>query len=210
MSILFIDLQYFPSINWFKKCFKYDHVVFFKYDRHHKMSFRNRMLVAGAGGPLRLSVPLVNSRDEQQAYADVQVQAGHWQRDHFRTLVSCYNRSPWFDHYRDDLAALLEAPDHRLFDFNLRCLSWVEKSLKRKLPYTVENALEACRVITDRTDDYRDYFLPASQAEWSVAADAVQPYTQVFQDRQGFIPGLSILDLLFCEGPSAVERLLPG
>lgn len=207
---LFIDLQYFPSINWFKKCFKYKNISFFKYDNHRKMSFRNRMLLAGANGPLRLSIPLVDGRNEKQAYADVRIQPGHWQRDHWRALVSCYNRSPWFDHYRDDLAVLMERPSTFLFDFNLRCLEWVEKSLKRKLPYVVENGLEACRVITERTDDCRDLFTPAGYQQWSVNEDTVEPYMQVFHDRQGFVPGLSVLDLLCCEGPAAADRLLPA
>ena len=209
MSSLFIDLQYFPSINWFKKSLKYEHVVFFKYDSHRKMSFRNRLLLAGADGPLRLSIPLVDGRNEKQAYADVRIQPGYWQRDHFRALVSCYNKSPWFDYYRDDLAVLFEKPEGFLFDFNLRCLVWMEKSLKRKIPFSVENALEACRVIVDRTDDFRDYFRPANIADWAAGPDAVRPYQQVFENRQGFVPGLSILDLLFCEGPAAVDRLLP-
>ena len=210
MESLFIDLQYFPPINWFIKSYKYGHIAFFAYEPHRKMSFRNRMLIASADGPLRLSVPLEDARNEKQVYRDVKIQSGHWQRDQLRTLVSCYKRSPWFDHYHDELAVLLEKPDRFLLDFNLRCLAWVEKTIQHKLPWELENALEACRVITGKTDDFRNGFLPSGFADWSVSTDAVKPYTQVFEDRNGFIPGLSILDLIFCEGPAARSRIIPG
>ena len=153
---------------------------------------------------LSLSVPIEGSRNERQLYKDVRIAPGKWAISHFRTITSCYNRSPWFEHYRDELAVLFETPFTFLWDWNLACFNWL--SHKLPLPLGSHITLDAKQARPDgKFIDCRNYFRPGNRAEW--IANTEVKYTQVFEDRVGFIPGLSILDILFCEGPASRKWL---
>ena len=95
---LISDIQYFPSIILFKNLNKITNIVFEQYDRHQKMTFRNRCQLAGADGIIQLSIPLEHGRDQRTIMKEVRI-AGRqdWQGQHWKTIVSCYNRSPWFE-----------------------------------------------------------------------------------------------------------------
>lgn len=231
IDYIVVDLQYFATINWYKKCLSYKHVIFDEYEHHAKMSFRNRLVLASGNGPLRLSIPLEDGRNERQLYRDVRIANNSWQKIHWRSIVSCYNRSPWFEYYRDDLAVLFEMQQTYLFDFNMICLEWVGRHLGIKLPWRLRpltglpfpdgvatgevrelkfsgGDLEWDDKQVRSVADFRNAFRPANQEDWVNGPDSVEPYGQVFKDRTGFLPGLSILDLLFCEGPAAKEWLV--
>ena len=196
MESLKIDLQYFANVDWFKKAYNYKNVYFSLYEFHSKMSFRNRTLIAGASGPLRLSVPIVDGRNERQLYKEVKLVAGRWQLEHFRAIVSCYNRSPWFEYYRDELAVLFEQRYEYLFDWNIACHDWVVKKLGLGNPFQI---LQEGPGNEHLFENAVNEFHPGRVSGLGEAAT----YTQVFQEKTGFIAGLSILDLLFCEGPGA-------
>ena len=200
MKSLKIDLKYFENVNWYKKAYKYKYVYLSSFDMHTKMSFRNRTMIAGATGPLRLSVPVVDGRNERQFYKEVKLVDGRWRIEHFRAIVSCYNRSPWFEYYRDEMAELFQNPFEYLFDWNLHCHEWVVKKLGLGNPFKITNGDE---IIEGDYENAINEFAPGS---WSNQAN-LPVYTQVFQEKTGFLAGLSILDLLFCEGPSAAEWL---
>ena len=216
MSTLIIDLQYFASVNWYKKAYKHTHVEINGYEIHRKMGFRNRLWIAGAEGRMNLSVPIVDARNEKQVYRDVRIVPGRWQLEHFRALVSCYNRSPWFEHYRDELAALYEQPVEYLFDWNLACFNWLNGKLDRRVDMAVLSTpgIDGRPVKNDaavRPGDvvnFTDYFHPSNAKNWLDGVENLIRYSQVFEDRVGFLPGLSILDLLFCEGPAGIKRLV--
>lgn len=200
IEILLIDLQYFASLNWYKKAYHYKYIIFTESDWHVKMSFRNRLWLSGADGLLSLSIPLEASRNEKQLYKDVKIAPGNWAISHFRTITSCYNRSPWLEYYRDELAVLYATPQRFLWDWNLACFNWLNQHLPLPGGYYPAGSTRRVKEI-----DARNYFRPGNKAEW--LGEESQEYTQVFEDRVGFIPGLSILDLLFCEGPSARKWL---
>ncbi|ULQ54399.1 WbqC family protein [Flavihumibacter fluvii] len=202
---LLIDLQYFANVNWYKKAGQYKYIIINESERHVKMSFRNRLWVAGADGLLSLSIPVVGSRNEKQLYKDLRIAPGNWAISHFRTIESCYNRSPWFEHYRDELAALYATPFTFLWDWNLACHNWLIGQIPSPTLYYLPG--NAPREIFNWLEmDCRNFFRPGNKAEW-LQGEPVK-YTQVFEDRVGFVPGLSILDLLFCEGPAAGKWLI--
>jgi hypothetical protein len=199
---LIVDLQYFPSVNLFKILNKSSNIVFEQYEFFHKMSFRNRCQVAGAEGIINLSVPLQKGRDQRTLVKDVKI-AGKddWQGQHWKTLLSCYSRSPWFEFYRDDLAVLYRQPVHFLVDWNLKCFEYV----CRVLPLKPEVGLTDSYTGTydeNTWADWRGKIVPRNRAE-----SPVIKYHQVFEERIGFLPNLSILDLLFCEGRAARSYL---
>src|SRR6266851_5872781 len=117
---LIIDLQYFPSIILYKISNKCSNIIFEQYEFYQKMSFRNRCQIAGSQGPVNLSIPLAQGRDQKTLMKDVKIAAAYrWQDQHWKSILACYSRSPWFDFYRDELGGLYRKPFVFLLDWNL-------------------------------------------------------------------------------------------
>src|SRR5579872_25126 len=128
---LIIDLQYFPSIILFESLNKFSNIVFEQCEYYQKMSFRNRCQIVGAEGMINLSVPLVKGRDQKAFIKDVRISDRQpWQAQHWKTISSCYSRSPWFEFYRDDLEELYKKPFDFLLDWNRDCWEWALGVLK--------------------------------------------------------------------------------
>ncbi|MCW3464321.1 WbqC family protein [Chitinophaga nivalis] len=194
---LLIESQYFPPIDVYKTLIKYDTLQIEKYEHYQKLSYRNRCYVAGPNGRMILSVPLSRGKNQRTVMKDVRISnEEQWQALHWKTLVSAYRRSPWFEYYEAELELLFQREFNFLLDWNLACLEWVHSKLGLQIPVTFTESYQ--QEVTGVTD-FREQVLPGT-----VAADAPE-YTQVFQDRTGFIPGLSVLDLLFCEGKQSLE-----
>jgi hypothetical protein len=165
------------------------------------MSFRNRCLIAGAQGIISLSVPLKNGRNQMLPVNEVQIsETENWQSRHFRSICSAYNRSPFFEFYADELKDLFQKQVNLLEEWNLICLEWLKKKLdwpaeirftKSSLPYGAEG-----------WDDYRNRVVPKNYFQWNPVK-----YRQVFEERVGFFPNLSVIDLLFNTGKEAGELL---
>jgi WbqC-like protein family len=210
---LIVDLQYFPSVILYKNLDKFSNIIFEQYEHYQKMSFRNRCVIAGAAGLINLSIPLVRGRDQKTLLKDVRISdRNRWQDQHWKTIASCYSRSPWFEFYRDGLAGLYGKPFLFLRDWNLACFEWSLNMLR--LPLQI-GLTEAWQKSYDETGwmDWRGRILPKNVGHIGRSGDIPVPgmgeplgvekpiiYHQVFEDRTGFLPGLSILDLLFCEG----------
>jgi hypothetical protein len=146
-----------------------------------------------------LSVPLSRGKNQRTVMKDVRISNEEkWQGLHWKTLVSAYRRSPWFEYYEADLQVLFEKHFDFLLDWNMACLEWTNSKLGINTPVIFTDRYE--KEATGVTDA-RESILPGP-----VKAGPAE-YTQVFQERTGFIPGLSILDLLFCEGKRALEIL---
>ena len=161
------------------------------------MSFRNRCTLNGANGPVHLSVPLVGGRGQRTLMKDVRVdRSEQWQSRHWKTIMSCYNRSPWFDFFRHSLETLFTRKVDFLLDWDMACLDWLCDTMSLNLSIRVSEQYipgynrEAVR-------DLRNRWLPASINRLN-AGDA--RYPQVFEERHGFVPNLSVLDRIFCAG----------
>lgn len=198
-KVLLIESQYFPPIYSYKTLIKHDILQIEKYEHYQKLSYRNRCYVAGPNGRMILSVPLSRGKNQRTVMKDVRISNEEkWQGLHWKTLVSAYRRSPWFEYYEADLQELFETHFDFLLDWNTACLEWINSKLGINVPVTFTATYQ--KEITGVTDA-RESILPGPVTE------APAEYTQVFQERTGFIPGLSILDLLFCEGKHAMEIL---
>jgi hypothetical protein len=223
MMNLVIDIQYFPSIILYKNLYKFSNIVFDQYETYQKMGFRNRCQIAGARGVVDLSVPLVKGRGQKTLVRDVRISDRQpWAAQHWKTIVSCYSRSPWFDHYRDELAGLYRRRFDYLLDWDLACFDWSIRVLGLAIPVGLTEGW-----VRDYSSlegvDWRGKLAPKGREEWEEGLGEVRDgrgggagravgggvvwYRQVFEERTGFIPNLSILDLLFCEGKNAMGRL---
>jgi hypothetical protein len=204
-SGVIVDLQYFADIISFKKLASASDIVFDIFQQHEKRSFSNRCEIAGANGKIVLSVPLIGGRNQRSFFNDIRINNEEkWQQRHFRSIVSCYNGSPWFAYYADEMAALYNRPFTFLKDWNLECMEWVFQKMNLHPVIRLTKETLPAEAVPDNHIDLRKKRLSVGLLQ------ETQPviYRQVFQDKLGFFPGLSILDLLFCEGPRRAIELL--
>lgn len=200
---LIIENQYFAPVDTFKKLTVEKHIKIEQYETFQKMSFRNRCVILGANGIASLTIPIEGGREQKALIRDIKINNSEpWQRTHLRSFVSAYNKAPFFEYYISEIEALLNSGEKFLFDLNLKILSFLIKSLN--ISVKVELTSEYKLKYPD-TLDLRNKILPKN---FQKDKENPQPkYSQVFEDRWGFQPNLSILDLLFCEGPNAINLL---
>lgn len=163
-----------------------------------KQTFRNRAVIATENGTQSLTIPVIHDGG-RIAMRDVRIsEHGNWRHQHWNAMVSAYRKSPFFDYYADDFAHFYEERDGFLMDFNLRLHAVISESL----------GLERGVDLTDdkhQTDNLRDIrWIAEPKALASMAENRAKPYYQVFAQRNGFIPNLSIVDLLFNMGPEGL------
>jgi hypothetical protein len=199
--MIVFELQYFPPVSFFSTLFGETYFYLDIYEIYRKMSFRNRCLIAGAQGTISLSVPLEQGRNQQLPVNEVRIShTEKWQSRHFKSIRSAYNKSPFFDFYQDELELIYNRPFELLADWNICCLEWVKEKLswQTEIRYTKS----AVPFQTDGIRDLRSRVLPKNFMKWEPVK-----YRQVFEERTGFLPNLSILDLLFNCGPRTSELL---
>ena len=195
---LIADLQYFPPSIFFSYLGKSTHCIFDQYEHFRKMSLMNRCTLLGGNGPIILSVPLDGGRNQKTVIKEVKIlNKENWQDRHWKTITSCYNKSPWFDHYRDDLEKIYSRKVEFLVDWNLACFEWICDKLSITTAYSLSQ--EFVRDYDkNEYEDIRGKLMPATINK---QFPNVERYSQVFEDRFGFVPNLSVLDYLFCLGP---------
>ncbi len=177
--------------------------TFFDLHEHfHKQFYYNRCVIAGANGKLKLTIPIIH-RGERRAIKDVRISYEHnWRTLHWRSLEAAYRRSPYFEFYEHYFAPVFSdfKPDF-LHEWNIKFFEIVNTILGNKIKHSfTQEYLE----LHENADDKRSLASPAECAKQSLNP---QKYHQVFEERQGFIDNLSIIDLLFCEGNNSVEYL---
>lgn len=202
MTVVF-ETQYFIPIDTFKTLIELKHAIIEQYEFFEKMSFRNRCIISTANGLTSLTVPIEGGREQKALIRDVKINNSEpWQRTHLRTLISAYSKAPFFHYYIGDIEILLNYNEKFLFELNLKILSFIIKALNVK-------------VSVQPTSKYRPVYLEALDMRNKILPKNFQKdrenwkprYSQVFEDRLGFQPNLSILDILFCEGPNAINLL---
>lgn len=191
---------YFPSIASFVAIAKAQKVTFEVCDNYQKQTYRNRMHIYAANGKLSLTVPVIFSQKNRQLYKDILISEDtNWQDLHWKSIQSAYLGSPFFEFYQDDLEPLFTTKHKYLLDFNFKCLEVIYECLQ--LPFEYETTQTFNKTVKD-CFDYRPLV--------DDRKEALQPfktYVQVFDDKHGFIPNLSILDLICNEGPNAMMYL---
>lgn len=201
-NTLLIESQYFPPIYFYKTLISVNILNIEQYEHYQKVSYRNRCYVAGPNGVILLSVPLTKGKNQRTIMKDVRISNEEkWQALHWKTLTSAYRRSPWFEYFEEDLQVLYSRNFSFLLDWNMACLEWANKAVGIERPVSLTESFRKTYDPASGVLDQRDVMIPGK-----CQADLPQ-YTQVFGERTGFMPDLSILDLLFCEGKRALELL---
>lgn len=203
---LLTELHYLGPLPYYAQWLCYETICLEQWEHYQKGSFRNRCYLASANGKVSLSIPLLRGKHQQAPIRTVAVDNSRpWQLQHWRSIQTAYGNSPFFEYYKDAFQALYERPYTLLFDFCLdvqelvlSCLQW-SPNLSFSTAYKTD-------LPTD-WQDARNQLRPKQYPNFPLSNYQVVPYPQVFEDRQGFIPHLSILDLLFCTGPESLSYL---
>lgn len=190
---------YFPSISHFVAMVQSDKVIFEMDDNFQKQTNRNRMYIYSPNGIQLLNIPIKHSKNPHQKTKDVQIENDfNWQKQHLKSLEAAYRSSPFFEYFEDDIRPIFEKKQHFLMDLNLQTFEFITNSLGVRLETL--NTTEYFKEVNNQSD-YR--FLVNGKKDTSV----FETYTQVFEEKEGFITNLSILDLLFNEGRYALDYL---
>jgi len=190
-------LFYLPPIEFFSKLQSHKQQVLIEKNEHFpKQTFRNRASIHSPNGKLDLAVPVVRGSKTHTKVQDVKISYDFdWQRLHWLSMQTSYRSSAFFEFYEDAFAPFYEKKFDFLFDYNERLLEIILKALKLNvnIAYTEEYQAEYPEL-----KDYRSVIHPKIEGNYET-----KPYYQVFEDRNGFIPNLSIVDLLFNKGPQS-------
>ncbi len=202
-SIL-LELQYFPPVQYFSKLLSYPSVLIEQHEHYVKGSFRNRCHIASVQGVQRLSIPLRKGKNQRLPIREVEIAYDEpWQSQHWTALQSAYGNSPFFDFFADELEPFFRKKHQFLFELNWELLHLVGRFLRLKSELRLTETY--LHELPPEALDFRGKILPKHPMEDEHFFPV--KYSQVFEDRLGFLPNLSILDLLFCTGNDAMDIL---
>ncbi|WP_420572550.1 WbqC family protein [Kordia sp.] len=192
---------YFPSIANYVAFATAEHLVFEMEDNFQKQTYRNRTYIYGANGRLMLNVPVRHDKKVKHVkYKEIQIaNETAWQRLHWKSLESAYRTSPYFEYYEDELRPLFEKRYTNLMDLNFDAIEIINECLQLEVPTSKTEEYDA---IVEDIQDFRKLAVVKKEPDYGF-----DTYTQVFENKHGFIPNLSILDLLFNEGTNALTYL---
>lgn len=210
-----LSTTYFGPVQWYQKLCRAESVLIERWENFQKQTYRNRCVIATANGTQALTVPI--ERGGSQLIKDIRISDhGNWRHLHWNALVSAYGESPFFEYYQDDIRPFFEKRWAFLYDFNeeirqTMCeLIDIEPSVGHSEQYIAERTDEldsngAHEQTGSPLHDYREAINPKHPL---LDPDFTpQRYYQVYGQRHGFLPNLSVLDLLFNMGPESVMIL---
>ena len=195
---------YNGPVNYFARLIRESEIVLEQFDSYTKQTYRNRCRIMGPNGVLTLSIPVKKRRGVKNLFRDIRIDYdAAWNKIHWRSLVASYAASPYFEFMKDDLVEFYERRYDFLLDFNARLLDRILYSLGLNIPIGYSREFSEIKEITDP----RHFILPKVNLAESDPEFIPVEYHQVFSDRRGFQANLSILDLLFNEGPATLSIL---
>jgi hypothetical protein len=196
-----LPMFYLPPVEYFVNLNTYKPDILIEREEHFpKQTYRNRADIYSPDGKLSLVVPVMKGSKNHTKIKDVKISYDfNWQRLHWMGLQACYRRSAYFEYYEDDFAPFYEKKYDYLFEYNEQLLHFVLKAIK--MPLTL-NYTETYEEKYPSLTDFRSSVTPKKESDLEQ-----KPYFQVFEDRKGFLKNLSIVDLLFNQGPQTINYL---
>lgn len=201
MKVL-LTSAYLAPVQYYAWMLAADEVLLEQHDHYMKQTYRNRCTIAAADGPLSLTVPIIKPESDKCPMKDIRISDhGNWRHLHWNALKSAYRMSPFWEYYEDDFRPFYEQKWEFLMDYN--------QALQEKVCELIDFTPNITRTEAFLSPseamikDLREVIHPKRE----IAADErfqVVPYYQVFKERQGFLPNMSIMDLLMNMGPESL------
>ena len=201
-----LSSTYFGPIQWYQKLNRYDECLIERHESFIKQTYRNRMIIPTTNGPLSLTIP--TNHDISLSMKDIRISDhANWRHVHWNALLSAYGESPFFEYYQDDIRPFFEKKYEFLFDFNMETTEKMIELLDIRPKISITEAYIQSKELKeeDEIKDFRDTIRPKKPLP--DAEFAPKRYYQVYGQKHGFLPNMSILDLLFNEGNEAIFYL---
>lgn len=195
VDMVILPSAYMGSVSYFAHLLREDCVI--DTGEHFiKRSQRNRAVILSANGPLPLTVNVEHANTPRRPMRDVRIDySKRWQHQHWVSIVSAYRSAPYFDYYAQRIEPFYRRQWRYLLDYNMEYTEALLQMLGVSRPLRVSDVyVEAAAGDIDLRPRHNEG--PAVAAE---------PYIQVFADRMPFVADLSVLDLILCEGPAAID-----
>ena len=201
--MIHLSTAYFPNIQYMSKFLLGKTVQIEAFENFQKQSYRNRTEILTANGKLSLFVPIVKSKNNKVSIKDIEIDyTTDWQKQHFKSIESAYNSSPFYEYIIDDFSFVFEKKEKYLFDLNLKILEQIYIYLQ------VNNShIYSSDFYVDLKSDFRNTIHPKVKMQKEDLNFYPNKYYQTFNDKFDFVENLSILDLLFNEGSQAISIL---
>ncbi len=197
---MLLTTAYFPPIEYFALLAKYSVVYMEACENYQKQSWRNRCQILTANGVESLNVPVVHENGTfSLPIKEIRVEyTTPWVLRTERAIESAYSSSPFFIYYKDALFSVLDSHPATLWELNRSIIDFFCAKIGIS-PSILETA-----DYSQAAEDYRELIHPKRENTIMQDLGLERPYWQVFRDKFGFVPGLSIMDLLFNEGPESI------
>jgi hypothetical protein len=201
MDIL-LYTAYLPPIAYIAECLHHERLIIEAFESYPKQTSRNHCVIAGPNGKHLLSTPVIKVNGNHTLTKDIRIYNDQgWQKIHWRSIETAYNNSPFFLYYRDFFEPYFSKKHDFMLDLNTQLLETIFIILRigKIIEYSDHFEKHLTKAL-DRRDD-KDFVNTLTGLQFS-------PYTQVFENKYGFTPNLSIIDLIFNLGPDAIEYLI--
>lgn len=201
MFLPVFPLLHLPNLFYIKQlvAFKNQSILIEKQEHFPKQTYRNRAEIYSPNGILNLSVPVTKKNGNHTNYKDIVIcNDTNWQHIHWKTIEACYRNSAYFEFYEDDFLPFYQKKYDFLFDYNLELFNIILKNLNLKVTILFTDVYHE----NYTTTDYRNAIDIKNLRNYSA-----KQYFQVFNDRESFKGNLSIIDLLFNQGPHSLNFL---
>ena len=198
ISTVLLSTAYLAPVEYYIQMCSHSRVIIEAHCHYIKQTYRNRCVIASATGCQTLSIPIVKPDSLKCPTKDIRIaEHGNWRHLHWNAIVSAYNSTPFFEFYQDDFRPFYEKPAGFLFDFNekLRELVCSLLDISPAISYSTEYDFSPLPEVLDLRETLHPKKKPTMQS--------FRPYYQVFKSKYGFQANLSIIDLLFNQGPEA-------
>ena len=204
--MIILSTAYLGNIQYYTKLLQTaEPVAIEQHENFVKQSFRSRCDILGANGPVSLSVPVYKTSGEKTPIREVRIDYSKaWQHQHWNSIHSAYKNSPYFDYFGELFEPFYQKKTEFLWDLNARMQETIFGILGISPEFTYSE--EYVRP-TAEDKDFRNSLSPKPRLHQTDPAFTPETYYQVFSERAAFVPNLSIIDLIFCEGPQAAGIL---
>lgn len=202
MSVL-LSSAYLAPIQYYTKLLRHygDMVYVEAFDHYVKQTYRNRCIITDANGPLALTIPTEKTGEGKCLMRDVRISNhGNWRHQHWNALEAAYRHTPFFQYYEDDFRPFYEKKISYLYDLNMQLMQLICELIGLEVSLSPTNQYQHN---PDEMADFRTIISP--KAPWQEDVEFVPAeYYQVFKEKHGFLPNMSIVDLLFNMGPESI------